>query len=139
MSLLCVPFKILERLIYLRVEPIIDPLLPLEPAGFQHRMSTVDQVTLLTQDIGDSFSAKKVGAVFVNLTAAYDTVWQCIGVRGGGAAAPSGLKNFRATSVFRASTICSKIPNDKRYLNTVKISRATLFSGQAQVAQKSCM
>jgi len=29
-SLLCVPFKILERLIYVRVEPIIDPLLPQE-------------------------------------------------------------------------------------------------------------
>jgi len=27
-SLLCVPFKILERLIYAGVEPIIDPLLP---------------------------------------------------------------------------------------------------------------
>ncbi|KAJ8396816.1 hypothetical protein AAFF_G00014150 [Aldrovandia affinis] len=35
-----------------------------------------DQVTLLTQDIEDSFSAKKkAGAVFVDLTAAYDTVW----------------------------------------------------------------
>jgi len=29
----------------------------------------------LTQDIEDSFSAKKAEAVFVNLTAAYDTVW----------------------------------------------------------------
>jgi len=29
-SLLCVPFKILERLIYARVDPIINPLLPLE-------------------------------------------------------------------------------------------------------------
>jgi len=30
----------------------------------------------LTQDIEDSFSAKKkAGAVFVNLTATYDTVW----------------------------------------------------------------
>jgi len=27
-SLLCVPFEILERLIHARVEPIIDPLLP---------------------------------------------------------------------------------------------------------------
>jgi len=36
----------------------------------------VDQVALLTQDIEDSFSAKKnAGAVFVNLNAAYDTVW----------------------------------------------------------------
>jgi len=38
--------------------------------------STVDQLTLLTQDIKDSFSAKKkAGAVYVDLTAAYDTVW----------------------------------------------------------------
>ena len=29
-SLLCVPYKILERLIYARVEPLIDPLLPKE-------------------------------------------------------------------------------------------------------------
>jgi len=29
-SLLCVPFKILERLIYARVDPIIDPFLPRE-------------------------------------------------------------------------------------------------------------
>jgi len=72
-SLLCVPFKILERLIYARVDPVIDPLLP---AGFRHGRSTVDQVTLLIQDIEDSFSAKKKAAsVFVDLTAAYDTVW----------------------------------------------------------------
>jgi len=32
----------------------------------------------LTQDIKDSFSAKKkAGAVFVDLTAAYDTAWHC--------------------------------------------------------------
>ena len=75
-SLLCVPFKILERLIYARIEPIVDPLLPQEQAGFRHGRSTTDQVTLLTQGIEDSFSAKKkAGAVFVDLTAAYDTVW----------------------------------------------------------------
>ena len=34
-SLLCVPYKILERLIYARVEPLIDPLLPKEQAGFR--------------------------------------------------------------------------------------------------------
>jgi len=74
-SLLCVPFKILKKLIYARVETITDPLLPQEQAGFRHGRSTVDQVTLLTQDIEDSFSAKKkAGAVFVDLTAANDTV-----------------------------------------------------------------
>ena len=75
-SLLCVPYKILERLIYARVEPLIDPLLPKEQAGFRRGKSTVDQVVLLTQNIEDSFEAKKkAGAVFVDLTAAYDTVW----------------------------------------------------------------
>ena len=33
-SLLCVPYKILEMLIHVRVEPIVDPLLPREQAGF---------------------------------------------------------------------------------------------------------
>ena len=75
-SLLCVPYKILERLIYARVEPFIDPLLPKEQAGLRHRKSTVDQVVLLTQNIEDSFEAKKkAGAVLINLTAVYDTVW----------------------------------------------------------------
>ena len=69
-------YKILDRLIYAHVEPLIDPLLPKEQAGFRHRKSTVDQVVLLTQNVEDSFEAKKkAGAVFVDLTAAYDTVW----------------------------------------------------------------
>jgi len=64
-----------SRLIYARVETITDPLLPQEQAGFRHGRSAVDQVTLLIQNIEDSFSAKKkAGAVFVDLTAAYDTV-----------------------------------------------------------------
>ena len=75
-SLLCVIYKILEKLIYARVEPLIDPLLPKEQKGFRRGKSTVDQVVLLTQNIEDSFEAKKkAGAVFVNLTASYDTVW----------------------------------------------------------------
>ena len=77
-SLLYVPYKINERLIYARVEPLIDPLLPKEQTGFRRGKSTVDQVVLLTQNIKDFFEAKKnTGAVFVNLTAAYDTVWHC--------------------------------------------------------------
>ena len=74
-SLLCVPYKILERLIYTRIEPIVDPLLPREQAGFRQGRSTVDQTVPLTQHIEDSFETKKkAGAVFVDLTAAYDTV-----------------------------------------------------------------
>ena len=73
-SLLCVSIKVLERLIYGRVEPF--PLPPREQAGFRRGKSTVDQVVLLTQNIEDSFEAKKkANAVFINLTAVYDTVW----------------------------------------------------------------
>ena len=75
-SLVCVSYKILERLIYARVEPLIDPLLPKKQAGFQRGKSTVDQVVLLTQNIEDSFEAKKkAGVAFADLTTAYDTVW----------------------------------------------------------------
>ena len=75
-SLLCVPYKILKRFIYTCVEPLVNPLLPKEQAGFQRRKSTVDQVVLLTQNIKDSFEAKKkADVIFIDLTAAYDTVW----------------------------------------------------------------
>ena len=49
------PYKILERLIYACVEPLIDPLLSKEQAEFRSGKSTVDQVVLLTQNIEDSF------------------------------------------------------------------------------------
>ena len=74
-SLLCDPFKILERLMYASVEPIIYPFLSQEQAGFRNGKSTADQVTLLTQVIEDFFTARKAGAVFVDLPATYDTVW----------------------------------------------------------------
>lgn len=75
-SLLCVPFKILERMIHSRIEPVVDSQLPPEQAGFRRGRSTADQVTLLAQDIEDSFQDnEKAGAVYLDLTAAYDTVW----------------------------------------------------------------
>ena len=74
--LLCIPYKILERLIDNCVEPIVDPLLPKEQAGFRHDKPTVDQVVLFKQTIFCLLlRKKKTGAVFVDLTAAYDTVW----------------------------------------------------------------
>ena len=73
-SLLSVSYKILERLMPACVEPIINPLIPKEQAGFRRGKSTGDQVVLLTQNIEDSFEAeKKAGAVYVDLTAANDT------------------------------------------------------------------
>ena len=75
-SLLCVPFKILEMLIHSRIDAVVDPQLPREQAGFRRGISTVDHVTLLTQDIEDSFQHnEKAGVVFLDLTAACDTMW----------------------------------------------------------------
>jgi len=43
-------------------------------------------------------------------------------------------KEFQGNSVFRASASCSKVLNDKKYINTVKFFRETLLSGQAQAS-----
>ena len=75
-SPLCIPFKLLERMIHGRINTIIDPQLPHEQDGIRKGRSTVDRVTLLTQDIQDCFEAKETaGAILVDLTAVYDTVW----------------------------------------------------------------
>ena len=75
-SLLCIAFKVMERLILNRIESVVDSQLPHEQAGFRAGRSTLDQVCLLTEDIESAFLAKeKAGAVLVDLSAAYDTVW----------------------------------------------------------------
>ncbi|KAJ3592921.1 hypothetical protein NHX12_005259, partial [Muraenolepis orangiensis] len=67
---------ILERMVHSRIEPVVDSQLPREQAGFRRGRSTADQVTLLCQDIEDSFQDnEKAGVVYLDLTAAYDTVW----------------------------------------------------------------
>ena len=58
-SLLCVIFKILVRLIYVHIEPNIYPLLHKKQVKLFRGRSTVDEVTLLTPRIEDSFPNKK--------------------------------------------------------------------------------
>ena len=75
-SLLCIPYKLMERMTYNRLEPIIEKALPGEQAGFRAGRCILDQVALLTDIIERAFDKKeKVGAVFVDLSAAYDTIW----------------------------------------------------------------
>ena len=54
-SLLCVPYEFMELLLHAHIDPVIDPKLPKEQAGFRHGKSAVGQVTLLTNDIEDTF------------------------------------------------------------------------------------
>ena len=54
----------------------------------------------------------------------------------GGAAAPSGLKIFRANSVFRESATCSKILNDKKYIfSTVNSGHPLFFRASASCSK----
>ena len=74
-SLLCTPFKLLERLILQRIDPIVDPKLPKTQAGFRRGKSTVDKVGLLAGRIEKAFQRQqKTGLILVDLTATYDTV-----------------------------------------------------------------
>ena len=74
-SLLCVPFKLLERLLLAQLEPIIDPHLPEEQAGFRRGRSTV-HLNLTDDIVGEAFeNGHKAGEILVDLTAEYDTVW----------------------------------------------------------------
>ena len=75
-SLLCGPYKILEKLILARINLVIEPQLPTEQAGFRQGRSTAQQILKLTSEIEKSFeNGYRAGAVMVDLTAAYDTVW----------------------------------------------------------------
>jgi hypothetical protein len=76
-SLLSVCHKFLEKLIYNRISPIIEENLPIEQAGFRPNRNCCDQVLALTSYIESGFQKRlKTGVVFVDLTAAYDTVWK---------------------------------------------------------------
>jgi hypothetical protein len=75
-SLLSVCFKMLERLILQRISPDLDKKIIVEQAGFRQGRSTCDQVLALTTFIENGFQSNlKTGTVFLDLTAAYDTVW----------------------------------------------------------------
>ena len=72
---MCHLFKLLERLILNRLGPITEEHLIQEQAGFRPGKSCTGQVLNLTQHFEDGFEKNEpTGVVFVDLTAAYDTV-----------------------------------------------------------------
>ena len=74
-SLLSILYKLYERLILARIAPTIEEQLTPDQAGFRPGRSCCDQLLNLIQHIEDGFENKQItGAVFVDLTAAYDTV-----------------------------------------------------------------
>lgn len=76
-ALLSCVYKLLERLIYNRVSERILEIIPLEQAGFRPGRNCTDQVLSLTNHIEAGFQKKlKTSVAFIDLSAAYDTVWR---------------------------------------------------------------
>ena len=74
-SLLCHPYKLFERLLLGKFNPVVEPKIIIQQADFREGKSTTCQLLNLTQHIEDGFKKRLVtGAVFVDLSAAYDTV-----------------------------------------------------------------
>ncbi|GFR95234.1 RNA-directed DNA polymerase from mobile element jockey-like [Elysia marginata] len=74
-SLLCILYKLYERIIMARMSLTAEENLTPDQAGFRPGQSTCGQLLNLTQSIKDGFEEKQItGTVFVDITAAYDTV-----------------------------------------------------------------
>ena len=70
-SLLCIPYKLYERLILMRISPLVDEKLTKDQAGFRPGRSCAGQLLNLTQHIEDGYERKLLtGTAFVDLSAA---------------------------------------------------------------------
>ena len=68
-------FKLLERIVLTRITPVVDPFIPQAQAGFRPQRNATEQVLALTSHIETGYEKKmKTGAIFIDLSAAYDTV-----------------------------------------------------------------
>lgn len=76
-SLLSSTYKLFERMILARLQPIIEASLPIEQAGFRKNRNYCDQALALATHIENGFQRQQnSGAVFIDLSSAYDTVWK---------------------------------------------------------------
>ena len=104
-SMLCHTYKLFERLILNRVAPFVDEHLIPEQAGFRPGKSCTSQLLNLTQFIEDGYEEGIItGAVFVDLSAAYDTVNHRIVTR----------KFFEITQDVRLTELIQNMLSNKR-------------------------
>ena len=74
-SLLCHTYKLYERIILNRIAPVVEQRLIKKQVGFMTGKSCTSQLLNLTQHIEDGYQRDMIiGAAFVDLSAAYDTV-----------------------------------------------------------------
>lgn len=132
-SLLSVTLKLLERLIHQRISPTIEHLIPAEQAGFMKGRSCEDQVLSLTNHIEDGFQhRRKTGAVFIDLTAAYDTIW----IKG------LMFKLLKAVKCLRLCDFVCNMLSDRHFqvfLNDQSSTTRKLNNGLPQGSVLSCL
>lgn len=76
-ALLSTCYKLLERVLFNRISPTINEHIPVDQAGFRSGRSCTDQVLALTTYIESGFeNMLKTSVSFIDLTAAYDTIWR---------------------------------------------------------------
>lgn len=110
-SLLCHLFKVMERMVLNRILPTVDENFIPEQAGFRPGRSCCGQILNLTQHIEDGFERKETtGVVFVDLTAAYDTVNHKRLVS----------KVYRVTKDFRLTNFVRCILESRKFYVTLK-------------------
>ncbi len=132
-ALLSVTLKLFERLLYNRIVLAIDKLVPDEQAGFRSKRSCAEQVLTLTNHIETGFQNKlKTGVVFIDLTAAYDTVWK------------NGLlyKLIKAVPCLRIIDMIANMLSDRLFqipLNDQRSRFRKLNNGLAQGSVLSCL
>ena len=81
-SLLCITYKLYERLILMHTSSLVDDKLSKDQAGFTPGRSCAGQLLNLTQHIEDGHEINMLTcAAFVDLSAAYDTVQHRLMIR----------------------------------------------------------
>ena len=105
-SLLSHGLKLFERLIYNRIVKLLDPAMIPEQAGFRPGKNSTGQILSMCQHIEDGFENKLLtGAVFVDLTAAYDTVNKKIMLQ----------KLFKMTQDRHLTSLIAELMSNRRF------------------------
>ena len=105
-SLLCHTYKLFERMILNRLNPLIETMIIDQQAGFRPGKSTTGQLLNLTQHIEDGYEQSVVtGTVFVDLSAAYDTISHKLLLN----------KIYRMTSDIKFTDLIGNMLSNRRY------------------------
>ena len=104
--LLCHTYKLFERMILNRLNPLIETMIIDQQAGFRPGKSTTGQLLNLTQHIEDGYERGVVtGTVFVDLSAAYDTISHKLLLN----------KIYRMTSDIKFTDLIGNMLSNRRY------------------------